>query len=135
MIASPECGYTLVESVSHFFFYLLFDGMSRWKRLFSLGKHTGSNKFVSFCKDGLDTLILSSGPSCSKLTMLLVSETLTFQTYCKQKHNHFFPQKCEKLSHCKTSSHFFSKKKIISTLDFMCTGKLSEYWTYHLKIF
>ena len=117
MIASPECGYTLVESVSHFFFfYLRFNGMPCWKRLFSLGKHTGSNKFVSFCKDGLDTLILSSGPSCSKLTMLLVSEMLTFQTYCKQKHNHFSPKKCEKLSHCKTSSHFSRKKNILAHL-------------------
>ena len=64
-------------------------------------------------KIGLPTLEYrrqSAGPSCSKLTMSLVNETLKFQTLISQICQYFLLKKREKLLHCKSCSHFFKKK-------------------------
>ena len=50
------------------------------------------------------------GPGCSKLTTLLVNETLKFQTLISQICQYFLLEKCEKLLQCKSFSHFFNKK-------------------------
>ena len=57
----------------------------------------------------------TSGPGCSKLTTVLVNETLKFQTLISQIHvcQYFLLKKCEKLLQCKSFSHFFKKKNII----------------------
>ena len=55
---------------------------------------------------GLLDETLKSGPGCSKLTMLLVNETLKFQTLISQISQYFLLKKCE----CKSFSHFFDKK-------------------------
>ena len=52
----------------------------------------------------------SSGPACSKLTMLLVNVSLKFQTLLSQICQYFLLEKCEKLLQCKSFSHFFNKK-------------------------
>ena len=57
-----------------------------------------------------DLLCLPSGPSCSKLTTLLVNILLKFRTLISQIGQHFLLKNCEKLLHCKSFSHFFSKK-------------------------
>ena len=59
---------------------------------------------------GLLDETLKSGPTCSKLTMLLVNETLKFQTLISQIFQYFLLKKCEKLLQCKSFSHFFNKK-------------------------
>ena len=51
-----------------------------------------------------------SGSGCSKLTMLLVNETLKFQTLISQICQYFLLKKWEKLLHRKSFSQFFSKK-------------------------
>ena len=53
---------------------------------------------------------LHSGPGCSKLTTLLVNVSLKFQTLISRIHLYFLLKKSEKLLHCKSFSHFFSKK-------------------------
>ena len=50
------------------------------------------------------------GPSCSKLTTLLVNVSLKFQTLILQIHCYFLLEKCENPLHCKGFSHFFNKK-------------------------
>ena len=55
--------------------------------------------------------IISAGPSCSKLTTLLVNVSLKFQTLILQIHCYFLLKKCENPLHCKGFSHFFNKKK------------------------
>ena len=52
----------------------------------------------------------SSGPGCSKLTRSLVNVSLKFQTIISNIRQDFLLKKCEKLLHCKSFSHFFSKK-------------------------
>ena len=51
-----------------------------------------------------------SGPSCSKLTISLVNDTLKFILSEKQICWIFWLKKCEYLLQCKSYSHFFSKK-------------------------
>ena len=51
-----------------------------------------------------------SGPSCSKLTMSLVNDSLKFQMAILQIHCHFLLKKCENPLQCKGFSHFFNKK-------------------------
>ena len=50
-----------------------------------------------------------SGPSCSKLTTLLVKVSLNFQTLISQICQYFLLKKCEKFLHCKSFSHFFQE--------------------------
>ena len=58
--------------------------------------------------------IWSSGPRCSKLTMLLVNFLLKFQTliHVSQICQYFLLKKCEKLLLCKSFSLFFFQQKI-----------------------
>ena len=51
-----------------------------------------------------------TGPSCSKLTMSLVNESLKFTSSDTQICWNFLLKKCEQLLQCKSYSHFFSKK-------------------------
>ena len=53
---------------------------------------------------------LQHGPGCSKLTTSLVNVSLNFQKLISQNMPIFFAEKCEKLLHCKSFSHFFNKK-------------------------
>ena len=74
---------------------------------------------------------LSSGPGCSKLTMLLVYETLKFQALISQIFQHFLLKKCEKLLQCKIFTHFLLKNvrsfcSAISSLIFQ--QKISVYF-------
>ena len=55
-------------------------------------------------------LLCISGPGRSKLTTLLVNETLKFQTFISQICQYFLLKKCVKLLQCKSFSHFFNKK-------------------------
>ena len=55
-------------------------------------------------------LHLQSGPSCSKLTTLLVNNSLKFQTLILQIHCYFLLKKCENPLHCKGFTHFFTAK-------------------------
>ena len=51
-----------------------------------------------------------SGPGCSKLTTSLVNNVLLkFQRLISQICQYFLLKKCEKLLHCKSSSHFSTK--------------------------
>ena len=54
-------------------------------------------------------IIKTPGPGCSKLTMLLVNETLKFQMLISQTCQNFLLKKCEKLFQCISFSHFFNK--------------------------
>ena len=58
----------------------------------------------------LRTVGTSSGPSCSKLTMSLVNDSLKFQTSVSNIRQYFLLKKCEKLLQCKSFSHFFQQK-------------------------
>ena len=51
-----------------------------------------------------------SGPGCSKLTTSLVNISLKFQTLISEICQYFLLEKCEKLLHCKSFSHFFQQK-------------------------
>ena len=51
-----------------------------------------------------------TGAGCSKLTTSLVNMSLKFQTLIFQICQYFSLEKCEKLLHCKSFSHFFNKK-------------------------
>ena len=53
---------------------------------------------------------IKAGPGCSKLTTSLVNVSLKFQTLISQICQYFLLEKCEKLLHCKSFSHFFNKK-------------------------
>ena len=53
------------------------------------------------------------GPSCSKLTTSLVNVSLKFQTLIFQICQYFLLNKCVKLLHCKSFSHFFNKKNSV----------------------
>ena len=53
---------------------------------------------------------LHPGPSCSKLTTSFVNVSLKFQTLISEICQYFLLEKCEKLLHCKSFSHFFNKK-------------------------
>ena len=55
-------------------------------------------------------LLLTPGPSCSKLTTSLVNVSLKFQTLILQIHCYFLLKKNENPLHCKGFSHFFNKK-------------------------
>ena len=57
-------------------------------------------------------LVCHSGPSCSKLTTLLVNISLKFQALISEICQYFFLKKCEKLFQCKSFYHFFSTKNI-----------------------
>ena len=52
------------------------------------------------------------GPSCSKLTTLLVYVSLQFQTLISEICQYFLLKKCEKLLQCAKASHVFSTKSI-----------------------
>ena len=52
----------------------------------------------------------TSGPSCSKLTMSLLNDLLKFTSSDTQICCNFLLKKCELLLHCKSYSHFLSKK-------------------------
>ena len=52
---------------------------------------------------------VTSGPSCSKLTMSLVNVSLKFQMQISEIRQYFLLKTCEKLLHCKSFSHFFNK--------------------------
>ena len=67
------------------------------------------------------------GPSCLKLTMLLVDELINFQSYCTPKTMPFLlKKKCKELLQCKSSPEFW---KYIRKRDFVCTKRLNEYLT------
>ena len=51
-----------------------------------------------------------AGPSCAKLRMSLVNETLNFQMLISQIRQYFLLKKCVKLLHCKSFFHFFQQK-------------------------
>ena len=53
-------------------------------------------------------------PGCSKLTMLLVSVLLKFQTLISNIRQYFLWKKCEKLLHCKSSYFFQQKISVVS---------------------
>ena len=50
-----------------------------------------------------------SGPGCSKLTTSLVNVSLKFQILIFQICQYDLLEKCEKLLHCKSFSHFSTK--------------------------
>ena len=56
-------------------------------------------------------LINITGPSCSKLTMSLVNDSLKFTSSDTQIYWNFLLKKCQQLLQCKSYSHFFSKKR------------------------
>ena len=66
--------------------------------------HDGGGKFRE------KKIIKSSGPSCSKLTMSLVNDSLKFQMAILQIHCYFLLKKCENPLQCKGFSHFMNKK-------------------------
>ena len=53
--------------------------------------------------------VYKSGPSCSKLTTLLINVSLKFQIIISQIRQYFLLKKCEKLLHCKASPIFSTK--------------------------
>ena len=61
-------------------------------------------------KEKYSKAFFCTGPGCSKLTTSLVSVSLKFQTLISRICQYFLLKKCEKLLHCKSFSHFFSKK-------------------------
>ena len=65
---------------------------------------------LSIEKNPQKLLHSTTGPGCSKLTTSLVNVSLKFQTLISQIHQYFLLKKCEKLSHCKSFSHFFQQK-------------------------
>ena len=70
-------------------------------------------------------------PSCSKLMMWLVTETLNFQTYRTSKHCHFLLKKIMR-SFCtaKALNNFFEKN--ITTIDLVSTVRLNKFLTNDL---
>ena len=68
--------------------------------------------------------LITSGPSCSKLTTSLVNVTLKFQTYY-HKNTVIFCRKKVRSFCCAKAPLIFSAKNI-STLDFRCTRRLNE---------
>ena len=72
-----------------------------------------------------NTLFLSSpGPGFSKLTMSLVKVSLKFQTLISEICQYFLLKKCEKLLHCKSFSHFSTKK--FSVFDYKAVKHLTS---------
>ena len=71
----------------------------------------------------VQTQLLISGPSCSKLTTSLVNISLKFQTLISEVCQYFLLKKCEKLLQCKSFSHFSTKNvsvfgyKVVKTLN------------------
>ena len=66
----------------------------------------GSNCHFNFCFPSQ----WRSGPGCSKLTILLVNNSLNFQKLISQICQYFMLKKCEKLLQYNSFSHFFNKK-------------------------
>ena len=64
---------------------------------------------LTFSFDEVDLRIYQPGPSCSKLTMLLIEVSLKFQTFISEICQYFLLKKCEKLLHCKSVSFFQQK--------------------------
>ena len=58
-----------------------------------------------------------TGPSCSKLTMSLVNDSLKFQMAILQIHCYFLCKKCENPLHCKGFSHFINKNNSVFAYD------------------
>ena len=79
-----------------------YDSFLQWSNL--------ANKCEINIKFKLDYGWCLSGPGCSKLTTLLVNVSLKFQMLISEICQYFLLKKCEKLLHCKSFSHFFSKK-------------------------
>ena len=63
------------------------------------------------------------GPSCSKLTTLLVNVSLKFHSLILQIHCYFLLKKCENPLHCKTNTLLFFVEKNVRIL---CTAKDSH---------
>ena len=82
--------------------------------------------------------ICKSGPSCSKLTTLLVNDSLKFTSSDMQIRWNFLLKKCEKLLQCKSYSHFFRKNirilytesaKTVNKMTLNELVKLTMLWT------
>ena len=55
---------------------------------------------------------IQTGPSCSKLTTVLVNVSLKFQRLISNICQYFLLKKCVRLLQCKSFSHFFNKNNI-----------------------
>ena len=58
-----------------------------------------------------NVLMITSGPGCSKLPILLVNIYDEISNIISEKRQYFLLKKCEKLLHCKSSYHFFFYNK------------------------
>ena len=72
-----------------------------------------------FCFDGPFQFCncFSPGPGCSKLKILLVNDSLKFQTSVSQIRQYFLLKKCEKLLQCSAKASLIFSTKISVNLE------------------
>ena len=94
-----------VESAAPAFHHIWFNDQGPVQSLVSL---------TSLLRGQLNNeFVKRSGPDCSKIKTLLVNISLKFQMLISEICQYYLLNKCKKLLHCQSFSHFFKKKKKI----------------------